>query len=512
MKKLLLLAALIASLISSAQTTVKRDTIPFGPNKDSAVVVETTTTIATKTGTVTYTYRDTSTQVSTFKVVLRLVPPNQAPSASIAPVDPITLPVNSVNLIGTGLDPDGTIAAYLWTKISGPTNFVIGSPTQSSTSVIGLVEGTYVFKLAVTDNEGATAAAQVTITVNPQPAPGPASPFEGFGAQTTGGAGFDTVWVTNKNASGAGSFYNAIGSKRVVAFKVGGAFNNIRWDASDENKVIDHLTIAGSTAKNLGGVQLANGSRGGNVLSFQNGCHDIIVENIEASGAGNDGFNCVSGCYNIVFDHCTSFANGDGDLDITDACHDITIQNCLLGDAFSGAILIAYKGTKNISVHHSLFNSRGSAVGERNPLVHNANNNQPQIDADLKCDFRNNIVWNWGKKDGGYGYGSQADYGGKLQLINNFYQSNILPNLAVDRDHNSSGSVIYASGNISGNAGVNANALSNKSDGPWPVALVTTQTACAAAVLVKLNAGAMPRSTKAQVLVSAVSLANCPTQ
>ncbi|HVT84108.1 MAG TPA: tandem-95 repeat protein [Chitinophagaceae bacterium] len=95
--------------------------------------------------------------------------PNQAPTANAGPNQNITLPTNSVTLVGSGSDPDGTIASYQWTKISGPTQFTIVSPTQAQTVINNLIQGTYQFQLKVTDNQGATGTATVTVTVNPAP-------------------------------------------------------------------------------------------------------------------------------------------------------------------------------------------------------------------------------------------------------------------------------------------------------------------------------------------------------
>jgi hypothetical protein len=90
---------------------------------------------------------------------------NQSPTVSAGSAQTITLPTSSVSLNGTATDPDGSIASYQWTKVSGAAA-TIASPTAKSTSVTGLVAGTYVFNLKVTDNKGATANANVTVTVN----------------------------------------------------------------------------------------------------------------------------------------------------------------------------------------------------------------------------------------------------------------------------------------------------------------------------------------------------------
>ena len=92
--------------------------------------------------------------------------PNQLPTANAGSDQSITLPVNSVNLFGSGTDPDGTIAAYLWTKISGPANGNFINSSAAITSVTGLVQGVYKFQLKVTDNNGATDTDTLQVTVN----------------------------------------------------------------------------------------------------------------------------------------------------------------------------------------------------------------------------------------------------------------------------------------------------------------------------------------------------------
>lgn len=93
--------------------------------------------------------------------------PNSAPVANAGADQSITLPTSSVTLSGSGSDADGTIATYAWSKVSGG-SAAITSPTAATTTITGLAEGAYVFRLTVTDNEGATATDDVTVTVNAQ--------------------------------------------------------------------------------------------------------------------------------------------------------------------------------------------------------------------------------------------------------------------------------------------------------------------------------------------------------
>jgi hypothetical protein len=90
---------------------------------------------------------------------------NQSPTANAGADKTITLPANSVSLSGSGSDPDGSIASYAWSKVSGGAA-TINSPAAASTTVSGLAQGSYIFRLTVTDNAGATAFDDVLVTVN----------------------------------------------------------------------------------------------------------------------------------------------------------------------------------------------------------------------------------------------------------------------------------------------------------------------------------------------------------
>jgi gliding motility-associated-like protein len=98
---------------------------------------------------------------------------NQPPVVSAGANQTITLPQNSLNLSGSASDPDGTIASYLWSKQSGP-SATLSNTSTATLSLSDLVEGTYIFRLTVTDNQGLSALADVTVnvlpaTVNQQP-------------------------------------------------------------------------------------------------------------------------------------------------------------------------------------------------------------------------------------------------------------------------------------------------------------------------------------------------------
>lgn len=97
------------------------------------------------------------------------VPGNVAPSANAGADANITLPTNTVNLSGGGADSDGTIAGYLWTQVSGPNTATLSGASSANATASNLVAGTYVFRLRVTDDDGAIATDDKQVTVNPPP-------------------------------------------------------------------------------------------------------------------------------------------------------------------------------------------------------------------------------------------------------------------------------------------------------------------------------------------------------
>ncbi len=108
---------------------------------------------------------DGATDTDQMQVIVQPAATNQAPDASAGPDQTIYLPQSSVTLNGSGTDSDGTVASYAWTRTSGPSSFTIESPATAQTQVTGLVAGTYVFTLTVTDDDGDRGSDTITITV-----------------------------------------------------------------------------------------------------------------------------------------------------------------------------------------------------------------------------------------------------------------------------------------------------------------------------------------------------------
>lgn len=172
MKYRLLFLSFLVSLASFAQTTIKRDTLRVG---DSAVVTQTTTTIYNKTASVPYTYKDTTTSITQYKIKVGTTTP--PPTPNIPPVAnagadfQITLPTNTFQLNGSAsTDPDGSIVSYGWRKIFGGQATLIDT-NKPIARVSNVISGVYRFELRVVDNRNTFRADTVNVTVLQQTTP-----------------------------------------------------------------------------------------------------------------------------------------------------------------------------------------------------------------------------------------------------------------------------------------------------------------------------------------------------
>ena len=110
----------------------------------------------------------------------------------------------TVTLKGLGSDPDGGAVTYKWTQESGPNTAVLSGDTVANLTASDLVEGVYVFRLTVTDDEGDVGFDEVTITVSSQlggtriNAGGPTFDFEG------------DSWSEDQNFSGGTAFSSTV--------------------------------------------------------------------------------------------------------------------------------------------------------------------------------------------------------------------------------------------------------------------------------------------------------------
>ena len=96
-----------------------------------------------------------------------------APSSSNIPplvnagVDVVEyLPTNAAICNGSATDPDGTVTAYAWTQVSGPSTATLENNTTKSMKASNLQAGTYTFRLKATDDKGAYSNDDVKVIIN----------------------------------------------------------------------------------------------------------------------------------------------------------------------------------------------------------------------------------------------------------------------------------------------------------------------------------------------------------
>jgi hypothetical protein len=135
---------------------------------------------------------------------------NQAPVANAGADKTISLPVSSATLDGSGSDPDGSIASYSWSKISGPASGVITNSTLAQTTLTGLTQGVYQYQLTVTDNGGSSASDLVQVTVN---AAANIAPVSNAGADQTITLPVSSVTLNGSGTDPDGSIVSSLWTK-----------------------------------------------------------------------------------------------------------------------------------------------------------------------------------------------------------------------------------------------------------------------------------------------------------
>jgi pectate lyase len=244
---------------------------------------------------------------------------------------------------------------------------------------------------------------------------------EGFGKYTTGGRGGETIWVTNLNDSGPGSFRAAATkkTKRIILFQVSGTIH-----LQTKLNIAGEVTIAGQTAPG-DGVCLADQSvliAGNNIiiryLRFRLGDKYQRDEKINGNG-GDDAFG-GSKRKNIIIDHCSMSWSNDEVFSVY-AGDSTTLQWNLIAEPLNYSYHFetgdkdfenhgygGIWGGKHLSAHHNLF----AHCVSRNPRFNGARLGA----ADELVDFTNNVIYNWQHNSV---YGGE---GGKYNVTNNYYR------------------------------------------------------------------------------------------
>jgi len=229
---------------------------------------------------------------------------------------------------------------------------------------------------------------------------------EGYGKVATGGRGGDVYIVTNLNDSGEGSLREAIEASgpRTIVFEVSGTIP-LRKRLRISN---DNITIAGQTAPGAG-------------ITLKNYHLDIKADNVIIRYLrvryGDETLtdaDAISMRYrnNIILDHVTASWGDDETMSLYHG-KNVTVQWSMITETLNRDGSHAFGsiwGSPYSTFHHNL-------------IAHNDARNVRFASGSGYTDFRNNVIYNWGKNST---HGGEAQQVGKDQF--NFTTVNMVGN------------------------------------------------------------------------------------
>ena len=180
----------------------------------------------------------------------------------------------SYTLTASGTDADGSIASYAWTKMSGPACTMNGTSSKSL-SLSGLTKGTYLFKVTVTDNAGASDSDYVTLNVD---------------GATVANAGPDVTITLPTNSvvlNGSGT----VSDGTIASYKwtfVSGPATPTLSNATSKSATVSALNTAGTYTFQLEVKDSRGGTATDKVVVTVNNSPDRTVNTPPVANAGKD--------------------------------------------------------------------------------------------------------------------------------------------------------------------------------------------------------------------------------
>lgn len=244
---------------------------------------------------------------------------------------------------------------------------------------------------------------------------------EGFGKYTTGGRGGKVLIVSNLNDDGPGSFRAAAEAKgpRIIVFSTSGTIH-----LTTPLVIKRDVTIAGQTAPG-DGICVADQpvALGGNniivrYMRFRMG--DRYQDKGMVDGGGSDDAFGGTKKNNIVIDHCSMSWSTDEVCSIY-AGDSITLQWNIIAEPLNYSYHFE-KGDKDFERHGFGGIWGGLHASFHHNLFAHCNSRTPRFDGirnapTENCDFRNNVIYNWGNNN------VYAGEGGTYNIVNNYYKA-----------------------------------------------------------------------------------------
>jgi pectate lyase len=213
---------------------------------------------------------------------------------------------------------------------------------------------------------------------------------EGYGSDTPGGRGGQVLIVTNLNASGPGSFFDALltSGPRIIVFRVSGVIQG-QGETIMQAEQYSYLTVAGQTSP--GGVTITTSS---GTPIWQYGdvkFHDAIWRHLRFRvGSANDHSFEQYKSHDWIIDHCDFSGGTDECFDLA-GVYNITLQwSTVTNSGPTGQRYGALIGglVYNITMHHNFFANHV----KRGPVMHWYGNPAPH---NGMVDYRNNVGYNF---------------------------------------------------------------------------------------------------------------------
>lgn len=260
---------------------------------------------------------------------------------------------------------------------------------------------------------------------------------QGWASGTRGGQGGRIIRVTHLNASGPGSYREAVEAEgpRIVVFEVGGVIDMGGKSITIRNP---YLTIAGQTAPAPGITVIKSET---NIAT-----HNVIIQHMmfrpgefgraKRSGQDQDGISTQSGAHHIIVDHCSLSWATDENLSVggprfegagpadwrRNTSHAITYSYSLVYEGLANSVHDKGEHSKGTLVHDNatgilLYGNIYASNRERNALFKGG----------VQAAMVNNLIFNPGLKAVHYNLVAHEWSGheyltGKVTLVGNVYR------------------------------------------------------------------------------------------